>query len=275
MNDIDPVMVSLGREMVDASGRMLQDLLGTAQVDVKGPFDLVTKADVAVESYVTGRLREVYPTHQLVAEEAADATKQPTLAEYCWVLDPLDGTVNFAFGVPFYCVSLALLHRGSPVLGWVLDPVRNELFFAQRGQPPMLNDRLLTVSEGHREVLPIGMSTGLLERCTVDAQGQGLLLALIQRFGKLRIFGSQALHLCYVAAGRLRAAVNMEAKLWDDAAGALVVESGGGLYTDFRGEKIFPLPDNSPLLRGAPVGSLAGDPAAHALLREVLAAGAC
>lgn len=266
---IDPAMQRFGHELIQEAGRMVREPLASAQARVKGPFDLITEVDTAVESHVRKRLDAAYPDHALLGEESVDATSPVDVSGYCWVLDPLDGTVNFAFDLPFYAVSLALLHAGEPVMGWVLDPLRDELFSARAGEAPLLNGEVMTPPE-MRTALPVGISTGLLSHWASEPGGPAAMEAVIGRYGKLRLLGSQALQLCYVAAGRLAGAINLEAKLWDDAAGALIVRAGGGRYTDVRGASVFPVTSEGALVRGSPVRSLAGDPQTHADLLEVL-----
>jgi myo-inositol-1(or 4)-monophosphatase len=251
--------VSFVTGVVKAAGQRLLADFGQVDSQPKGNFDLVTATDLAVQSFIQGELRNRFPDHQLIAEEGYPF-RQSTPAEFCWVIDPLDGTVNFALGLPFFCVSLALLSGGSPLLGWVYDPVRAELFFAVRGRGSFLNDRRLTVQAHQATSLrPIGGSSGWLEWALASGQGRSLL-ALLQRYGKMRLLGSQALQLCYVAAGRLRAAISWESRLWDDAAGALIAGEAGADYTDWWGQPVFPLSPNSAALAGAAMHSIAATP---------------
>lgn len=272
-HSIDPALEQHGHEAIQAAGRMLRERLRPTEVHAKAPFDLVTDVDTAVESCVREHLADGPGDHQFIGEESFDAGATPRLDRLCWVLDPVDGTVNYAFGLPFYSISLALLHEGEPVLGWVLDPLRDELFFARRGERPTLNGRPLIPPARHSG-LPVAISTGLLSEWAGRADAGAVLGGFLERYGKVRVLGSQALHLCYVAAGRLCAAINLESKLWDDAAGALIVNAAGGRYTDVVGNSLFPVDSRSPLLRGEPTRSLAGDAETHAdLLRRLVPGG--
>ncbi|MEM7352102.1 MAG: inositol monophosphatase, partial [Acidobacteriota bacterium] len=201
----------------------------------KGRFDLVTNADLAAEDFLAAEIGRRFPDHRLLAEESS-ARKPQALDGPCWVIDPLDGTVNFAGSVPFFSVSLALLVDGEPTVGVVYDPLHEELFSAERGAGARLNGELLVRAEPPPLV---GGSSGLLAWCA--RHRPAALEELLEDVGKLRIFGSQALHLCYAAAGRLAAAVSFEACLWDDVAGALIVREAGLRYTDFEGRKRFPV----------------------------------
>ncbi len=253
-----------GEAFVRDAGVMLMDRFGRTTATAKGPFDVVTEADHEIEHAFIDRLKEACPDHQFLGEETV-AGADGGLREWCWVLDPLDGTVNFAYHLPGFCVSLALLHHGEPVEGWVFDPLHDELYHASSGARPTLNGEALpAMPDDPDEALPIGISTGLLKLPGFDAA------PLLQHYGKTRIVGSQALHLCYVAAGRMRAALNPEAKLWDDAAGALIVRAAGGRYGTLSGREVFPLRPGAEALTGSPIGSLAADPEAFADLVRLL-----
>lgn len=228
----------------------------------KGAFDVVTAADTDVEDFLCAELNARFPDDRILAEESLTVAPS-TLDGRCWVLDPLDGTVNFLSGIPCFAISVALLQRGSPVLGVVYDPGRDEMFYAERGRGAFLDGRRLAPSKVDFN-RSLGASSGCLKRWSREPQ---VLASMMQRFGKLRILGSQALHLCYVAAGRLDAAMSVEARLWDDAAAALVVMETGFEYTDFEGRSRFPVTLDSPWLRGEAGDSLAAETTIH---RQIL-----
>jgi myo-inositol-1(or 4)-monophosphatase len=255
-DDPTPFLV-FGDAVMNDAGVLLRSHLGRSVSSAKGPFDLVTEADHAVESMFAERLSRSFPAHEMIGEERG-LRRGEGESGYCWVIDPLDGTVNFAAGHPCFAVSLALFRDGSPVIGWVYDPVHDEQFRAIRGGGATLNGSPIGPSADRSGVFPVGLSTGFIEWALACSGGE-MLAEVIRRFGKIRILGSQALHLCYVAAGRLRLAASVEAKLWDDAAGALIVTESGRRYSGLRGEPIFPILPDSPLWAGARVGSLAGD----------------
>ena len=248
--------LDFGGALMDEAAGLLTRYLGRSASSSKGPFDLVTEADHAVETMVAERLSRSFPSHEMIGEESGK-TMSGGDSEYCWVLDPLDGTVNYAAGHPFFASSLALFHRGAPVIGWVYDPIHNERFRAVRGGGATLNDVPIDPSARRSDVLPIGLSTGFIELAL--GRPGGIMAEVVRRFGKIRILGSQALHLCYVAAGRLRLAASVEAKLWDDAAGALIVAESGRRYVGLAGDPVFPIAPDSPLWAGARIGSIAGD----------------
>lgn len=246
---------------------MLRTFRGSVTSTTKGPFDVVTEADLAVETAFQKGLREAFPDHGLVGEEGIANTASPE-SGFCWVIDPLDGTVNFAAGLPISAISLAVLYDGRPLLGWVADINRDEIFRATRGEGATLNGLPLYRTQVPNRVLPVGASTGFIASCL--ERGDGSLERILREFGRFRIFGSQALQLCYVAAGRLRVNLSCEAKLWDDAAGALIACETGCRYSGLEGQPIFPIPSESPWWNGASIGSICGDPQSHGTLLEAL-----
>ncbi len=260
---------AVAAELAREAGTLLLKESATFRQRAKGRFDLVTTADTRVEDFLASELGRRFPADRLLAEESG-ARKPASVAGRCWVIDPLDGTVNFAAGVPVFSISLALLADGAPLLGVVYDPVRDELFSARRGLGASLNGRpLAPPPEGGP--LSLGASTGLVAWCV--HRRPAALRELVERFGKLRILGSQALHLCYVAAGRLAAALSVEARIWDDVAGALMVEETDFTYSDFDGRKRFPVVAGSPWLLGGAGRSLAAPAGLHDRLVALLGNG--
>ena len=190
--------------------------------------DYVTQVDRGLQSQIFDALEGWYPDHQILGEEGIDGPSALT-SEATWIVDPLDGTSNFISGLPLYGVSLALLIQGQPHYALVYDLVHGELFDAVVGEgcnPPN--------GAAARKQAPafIGMSSGTLDLLYRRAPEK---MAAVRRLGKVRILGSQALQLAYVAAGRLTATISVEAKLWDDIAGALLVKESGGWYGRFDG----------------------------------------
>ena len=259
---------AFGDQAVGHAERMIRDRYGRVEAHSKGRFDLVTAADLAVEDWFAGELARAFPDHGLIAEEGAGSGRGAG-SEFCWVLDPLDGTVNFAGGVPFFAVSLALLFEGAPLLGWVGDPCHGEVFRARRGGGATLNGRTLACQPVRGRTPPVGISSGLVQWVLEHNQAD-LLATVLERVGKFRKFGSQALALCYVAAGRLGANISREAKLWDDAAGALIAMECGCRYSDLAGADVFPLTGEDSRWRGHSRGSLAGEPELHRELTQLL-----
>lgn len=222
----------------------------------KSPLDVVSDLDFWAEGQISEYLRRHYPGDAILSEETA------TNVEYVdriWVLDPLDGTVNRTSEIPYFAISLALLEHGSPTLGWVYDPVHDEMYSAVAGQGAYLNGSRLQVAQAG--VRGISLTSGLIQRMA-ESNPQALV-ELLSSHGKLRNFGAYALQLAYVAAGRLSAAASTETRLWDNLAGALLVREAGGHFTDLTGEDPFPLQAGHPALRGAANPNVAAAASVH------------
>ena len=221
--------ISLARE----AGRILRRRFRTAvPVTVKGPADIVTATDIEVQSLIVRRIRRKFPTHGILAEEGLDATAG---TEWRWIVDPLDGTKNFAHGLPSFCVSIAAERDGRVELGVVLDPVHDELFLAIRGCGAWCNGRRIRVSEA-RALRQSFLGTGLPHRVRRFAGSVGRTFS---RFATLslgvRDRGAGALDLCYVACGRFDGYWEIDQSPWDIAAGGLIVEEAGGRMSSFHG----------------------------------------
>lgn len=234
---LDPRLLALAIEAVLEAGRLqLAQLGGPIRVDKKGEIDLVTEVDIAVERYFRALVAERFPDHRVLGEELqeSEAERKP-VPGYCWVFDPVDGTTNFAHGLPIFCASLGLEIDGRVELGAVYDPSRRELFTAERGQGARLNGAPLQVSTSSA-VSEALLVTGF--PYDVRRNGDeilGLFGHFIQRSRAVRRLGSAALDLCYVAAGRLDGYWESTLKPWDTCAGALIVEEAGGQVTTWDG----------------------------------------
>ena len=199
-------------------------------------FDLVTCADIKAEEAVVSLIQKHFPHHNFLAEE----NKYPaTDSEYTWVIDPLDGTNNFACGLPIFCASVALVHKNKVVVGAIYDVMRNELFYAQKGKGAFLNGRRIRVNAADtlkKSLLITGFyySRGKEVVETLDAVKRFLFKHILG----IRRFGSAALDLCFVACGRAAGYWEFELSPWDFAAGKLIVEEAGGKVSGRYGEKM-------------------------------------
>ena len=203
-------------------------------VRAKRVNDFVTQVDRAAEEAVIDVVRRSYPDHAILAEESGE-TKGAD-AEYCWIIDPLDGTTNFIHGFPQYCVSIAVQHAGKSAHAVVYDPSKNELFTASRGRGAFLNERRIRVSRCRRlEDALVGTGFPFRELTRLEPYMKQLGRMMGSCAG-VRRAGAAALDLAYVAAARLDAFWEMGLSPWDMAAGALLIQEAGGLVGDFSGD---------------------------------------
>lgn len=219
-----------------AAGRILSDkLLEARTVEFKGGIDLVTDADKASEACILRVLKEAYPEHSILAEESGALS---TASPYRWVVDPLDGTSNYAHRVPHFSVSIAVEGPEGLLAGVVFDPMRQEMFSAARGQGATLNDKSIAVSQVDtlgRALLCTGFPYDVHQRPQAPL---GLFNRFIRRAQGIRRFGSAALDLAYVACGRFDGYFEFRLKPWDLAAGALLVMEAGGVVQSIDGKPL-------------------------------------
>src|SRR6266480_1323083 len=217
-----------GRILIDRQGRSLQ-------VSSKGDINLVTEADLAAEKLIIERIQSYYPRHAILAEESGASNESETgaVAEWKWIIDPLDGTTNYAHGYPCFCVSIAVERAGKIEIGVIYDPVRDEMFAAERGQGVTLNDRTIRVSEVdelNSAMLCTGFPYDVRERPDFARQFTNFTM----RAQAVRRDGSAALDLAFVACGRFDGFWEDGLNPWDVAAGVLLVAEAGGRVTDFK-----------------------------------------
>ncbi len=201
------------------------------EVRLKGEFDLVTEADLASEKLVLERLRQEFPDHRIVAEESGGRQSE---SEYCWYVDPLDGTTNFAHGFPVFCVSLGLELAGELIAGVIFDPLRNEMFSTERGAGAWLDGERIQVSPTARLADSL-VATGFPNRKRSKSINVHFYHQLAMLTHGVRRAGSAALDLAYVACGRLDAFWEFGLNPWDMAAGLLLVTEAGGARSEMQG----------------------------------------
>jgi len=229
---MQPTLMELETWARKAGEILLEGLGQDIQVDHKSEIDLVTEIDRRSEAFLLSVIRECCPDDQIVAEESGVLQGKNG---YVWHIDPLDGTVNYAHGIPFFSVSLGYAEADRILLGVVYDPVRDELFTAQRGEGAFLNGKPLRVSSADRlidSLLVTGFPYDIRQNPenNLDHYADFSL-----RSQGVRRLGSAALDLCYVAAGRIEGFWEISIQSYDIAAGALIVEEAGGLVTDVHG----------------------------------------
>ncbi|NOV02832.1 inositol monophosphatase family protein [Paenibacillus planticolens] len=214
------------------------------RIDTKfSPQDLVTEVDKGSEKLIRNLIMTHFPDHSILGEEgvepgpeaSAKALQAMSEEEYLWIVDPIDGTTNFVHGFPFFSVSIALAHKGEIIVGVVYDPSRDELFVAEKGKGAYMHGKKTVVSLD-------GQLSGSLVATGFPADRNGALpvnlkgiQALSPQVRNLRIAGSAALHLAYVASGRLSGFWEIGLNAWDIAAGALLIQESGGKVTDTEG----------------------------------------
>jgi myo-inositol-1(or 4)-monophosphatase len=224
----------------EAGARLCEFLAQGVETEYKGDVDLVTVADRTVEKLIRGRLGEAFPEHGIYGEEG---TRERLEGEFRWYVDPLDGTTNFTHGFPQFCVSLGLEQRpqgvrpdqdGTLVAAVIYDPMRDELFTAERGRGARLNGKPMRVSRTP-ELAEALVATGFPSRKRHDNPNIHFYQEFTLRSHGVRRAGSAALDLAYVASGRMDAFWEFKLNPWDTAAGILLVEEAGGRVTDFSG----------------------------------------
>ena len=193
----------------------------------------VTEADHASEKAIFAVIQNEFPDHFILSEEAGEIQ---TASEYKWIIDPIDGTINFANGIPICCVSIGVEHKGELIMGAVYNPFMNEYYFAEKGGGAFLNDKKLQVSN-KTEVINSCLVTGFPYTYLDTPNGPlQVFEKLIRKGVPVRRLGSAAIDLCWVAAGRFDGFYEHKLQAWDSAAGVLIVKEAGGKVTDFNGD---------------------------------------
>ena len=230
-------MLNFAIETARDAGQILLEKFGRKiDISMKGDINLVTEADLASEKLIIERIRSYYPKHAILAEEAGDAVLLDGVNTWKWIIDPLDGTTNFAHGYPCFCVTLALEHDGEIVLGVTYDPTRNELFAAEKGKGASLNNKPIRVSETEKladALIVTGFPYNFKEKPDFTRHLTDFLL----HSRGVRRDGSAAIDMAYVACGRFDGFWEEGLNPWDVAAGLLLIEEAGGQVSYYTGEK--------------------------------------
>lgn len=226
--------LELAVDVATSAGKLLREGIDNiAWVKHKGEINLVTEMDIKSEELIKENILRAYPDHQILAEESDIPKKDAT---FRWIIDPLDGTMNYAHGYPIFCVSVALEIDGVVEIGAVYDPMRDELFTGKRRGGALINGKPIAVSqtdELNDALLATGFSYDIR---TSEANNIDNWNAMIVRVQAVRRAGSAALDLCYTAAGRFDGFWELKLNPWDVAAGALIVREAGGKVTRMGGE---------------------------------------
>ncbi len=200
-------------------------------VSYKDPHNIVSEVDVEAESLILYTLQKAFPRHSFFSEEKGMIDNR---SDYLWIIDPLDGTTNFTHHFPHFCVSIALTHKGEAMLGVIYQPMQNELFAAQKGKGSSLNGNHLTINNGvalEKTVLIINRGASKKEKLR-----HGDMVKLMSDYSRsIRVFGSTALDLCYVASGKFDVFMQNGCMAYDCAAGGLIAKEAGAFISDFSG----------------------------------------
>ena len=234
---LPPLYLATAIEAVIRAGEVQLSRFGTdIRVDKKGAIDLVTEIDIQIEREFRAMIAERFPDHVVLGEEFASTGDREATPPFCWVFDPVDGTTNYAHGLPIFCSSLAPEIDGEIAVGAVYDPTRRELFTAELGQGAWLNGTPLHVSSADALIDSL-LVTGFHYGIQRDPEELvSLFREFISRSRAVRRLGSAALDMCYVAAGRFDGYWESKIQPWDVAAGALIVTEAGGRVTTTTGE---------------------------------------
>lgn len=253
-------MLNFAMETAREAGQILLEKYGRKiNISKKGDINLVTEADLASEKLIIERIKTYYPKHSILAEESGEAVIIGGENKFKWIIDPLDGTTNFAHGYPAFCVNIALEHEGEIVVAVTFDPTRNEMFSAEKGNGAFLNNRRIYVSETEKlseSLLVTGFPYNFKEKENFARHLTDFLL-----FSRgVRRDGSAAIDMAYVACGRFDGFWEEGLNPWDVAAGKLLIEEAGGKVTYY---------DNSPFsIYSPPI--LASNGLIHNEMSEIL-----
>ena len=230
-----PIFIVMERAARKAARSLLHDFgeVENLQVSLKGPGDFVSSADLQAERILKAELKRARPSYGFLAEEGgAESGGDP---RFRWLIDPLDGTTNFLHGIPHFCISLALECDGQITAGLVYDPMRDEMFYGEKGVGAFANDRRLRVS-ARRELANAVIGTGIPFRERGDhPRYLKLLEAVMGATAGVRRMGAAALDLCYVAAGRFDGFFEFGLNAWDMAAGIVIIREAGGFISEIEG----------------------------------------
>ena len=222
------------------------------QVSLKGPGDFVSASDKKVEEILIDILQKARPTYSVLSEEVGEINNDK---DFKWIIDPIDGTANFLHGIPHFAISIGLENEGEIICGIIYDPIKDEMFVAEKGNGSYLNNQRIRVS-GRSNLKDCIIFTGGPKH---DSKDRGLSLEEYKKFSSktlipIRKLGSAALDIAYVAAGRCDGFWQRNLNYWDIAAGIILVKESGGFVTDFKGENDY-IKNKNILVTNAKIGS--------------------
>jgi len=232
---LSPLFLATAVQAVIKAGAMQLAGIDHLDIEKKGAIDLVTQIDRDVERMFRALIAERFPHHAVLAEEFEAGGDRHNDAEYCWVFDPVDGTTNYAHGLPIFCCACSLEHNGQPIVAAIYDPSRRELFTAEKGAGAWLNGTPMRVSSA-ATLIDALLCTGFPYTIHTEAEYLlGLFADFIRQARAVRRLGSAAIDLAYVAAGRFDGFWEVRLNPWDVSAGALLIEEAGGSVSNLAG----------------------------------------
>ncbi|RMF98162.1 MAG: inositol monophosphatase [Candidatus Schekmanbacteria bacterium] len=228
-------ILSVAIDAAKSAGLCLKERFGNQhKIKLKREIDPVTDADLEAEKIIIGKIKSIYPDHSILSEESGETFKD---SDFCWIIDPLDGTTNYSHNFPFFSVSIGLQMKGEIIAGVVYDPLLDELFYAYKGEGAYLNEKRIGVShidDLGKSLLATGFPYDIRESPDNNLTHFAKFIMKVQA---VRRAGSAALDLCYVACGRLDGFWEMKLNPWDTAAALLIIKESGGKVTKFNGDE--------------------------------------
>jgi myo-inositol-1(or 4)-monophosphatase len=238
VSEINQLLLTAVQAARMAGKKAVEELHNVTRI-LKTPTELVTEADPLCQEIIIRHIHKSFPGHGILAEEGPGGAMlvQPPAAsdDIWWIIDPIDGTNNYAHGLLCFCVSIGVFHNGKPVVGVIYDPNTDSMFTAAKDIPTCCNNRPIHAGDN-----PISLFAGFAIDSHFDADIESAVHQ-IMRMARTRCIGSTALHMAYVAKGALIGALIVSAKLWDIAAGVLLIQQAGGIVTTLDGQEVFPI----------------------------------
>jgi myo-inositol-1(or 4)-monophosphatase len=233
--DFNSLFIYIHDVIINAGQLLFNSFNKKRTVRNKGVIDLVTDADISCENYIISKIKEKYPDHSILSEEEGSICNSK---DHLWILDPLDGTTNYSRKLPIFCISLAFSYKNKVKFGIIYSPTLNYFFYAKENQGAYLNNKKITVSKTS-DLMSSFLVTGFpYDIRTTKNDNIDIFTAFLKNSLAIRRLGSAALDLCFVAAGIFDCYWELNLKLWDFAAGGLILEEAGGKLTDINGKKI-------------------------------------
>ena len=222
-------------QAIQKAGSKIRELyLGEVEFEKKNEYDILALADLESEKIIVSNIKKYFPNHSILSEEKGEEENN---SEFKWIIDPLDGTINFSRGIDEFCVSIAVEQNKQLILGLIYEPLKNNLYLAEKNKGAFLNGKKLKVSSEVKVINSI-LTTDNSSDVETRLKNYSILSNVCADVRHIRIFGSSAFHLTKIASGKIDSYYKTKFNYWDYAAGVLLVQEAGGIVTDFQGNKI-------------------------------------